>query len=308
MRFYAGEGEMKFQNRRSISDFNSIGRIALSLFICLFFNQACSHKSPAKNEASELPPQPQAPMTLKLVGEDGREEVTHNCSHTETNTFVNGNLSRKIIEDMSFDVKVTTLKTDKSGHLHQVFETLSKKGPGDLHDLAYPDVDEKIETVLASNADVVKAGQYPKTSIFYLPQIPLPDHAVSPGDTWKTSRRWMSDEGGRPMVVSLEMKFLKFKPCGNHWCAEVSVTGEVEMVKKPSKALGEFKHLVSGRFLFDPIRGLLVWSEFASDEEMKGKVARAGVHSILRTELATPQGYRKGDHEEPSCPFENTVE
>lgn len=297
---------------KNLSHIRHLNYNVFLLAACLGLSQACSHKPPAevpdpKAVPANSPAIPNSPLVLKLVGEMGREEVTKNCSVSVTTTYADGQIQRKKVEGVDFDVKTSTTHVDKKGNLTQNVQILSKDGYVDLHDLAYPELGEKMDMTLTPDAQVKKAGRYPKTSIFYVQTIPLVTKAVKPGDEWEAESSWLSDTGGVELKSKMNVKFAGWKTCGDHVCAEIVSHGDVHMPPKVEKRNG-FVHKLSGRFLFDPARGLVTWSEFASDEQLQAEGARAVVHSVLRSYLVEPHGYHTANREEPACPLETKEE
>ncbi|MDZ4677850.1 MAG: hypothetical protein SGI74_10125 [Oligoflexia bacterium] len=290
---------------------------SLCLIGCLFFSQACSHKpipevktqSPQiLSESSVVKFRPlEDPVTLKNSGEPGRVELVNNCSLAITRTFDKEEIRHKKIEAVDFKVQTTTTKVLKNSNIIQNIQTIWKDGFVNLHDLAYPELGEIMEVESTRSGEIKKAGNYPKTSIFFLPPLPLPKKPVNVGEEWKSEHSWKSEENGLPLKVSIVSKYLGSKQCGDFACAEISVKGEVHMPAAIEKKNG-FMHKLSGRFLFEPKRGLLVWAEFGSDEAISAGGARAEVRSTLRSELILPLGYRTTDRGEPTCPIETKEE
>ena len=279
----------------------------------VFFIQGCAHKIVAPMpvtapESQALAPAPLAnPLVLKLSAEKGRNEETVNCSMAVTESYVKDEIREKKIDSLDFRVRTTTSEVSSDGKIRQLMVTTEKEGDGLLHDYAYPELGEIIEMEYLPDGTVLRAGRFPKDSVFYLPAVPLPKKSIQPGDTWSNTDSWKSDVNGMKLKVNMQSKFLGPKICGQAMCAEVEVSGNVQMPEPYQKKTG-FTHTIKGRYLFEPKRGLLVWSEFVSDELLQGKEVRAVLHSTLRSELVQPPGYRTPDHGEPSCPFETKEE
>jgi hypothetical protein len=224
-------------------------------------------------------------VDLQIKPEKGQKELTNNCSDIVTET------TKEILAN---------------GNLVQDNETVQRDGPGSLRDLAYPELGEVLQVELTPKGLVQRAGNYPKDSIFFLPSIPLPDHPVKEGEEWISRSDWRAPNAPVPLTVELKLKAVGKKQCGEHVCINVLVKGKVDFpVLKKMKT--EFTHTITGRFLFDPEKGLVPWSEFASEERVQGKEVQAVVHSKLRSELVEPHGYRTLNREEPACPFETTA-
>jgi hypothetical protein len=283
-------------------------RIA-TLSVCFIFNQGCAHQVVSESPVKR-PPLP-SPLSLKLISEKGRQELTVNCSESVSESYVQDQIREKKIESLDFRVQTTTtdVKAGAKGEeiLKQTVVTIEKDGDGLLHDYAYPEPGENLELEFTSNGKVLKAGAYPKESVFFLPAVPLPEKNIQVGDVWSNTNTWKSEVNGMPLKVNMISKFVGPKACGKATCAEVEVSGVLHMPDKLEKETG-FTHSIKGRYLFEPRQGLLVWSEFLSNEQLRGKGVRAVLHSTLRSELTEPPGFRTEGHGEPSCPFETKEE
>ncbi len=266
---------------------------------------SCAHKSDViqGNSAKNM----SLPMELKLKGETGRIELLDNCSQSVTKTFMLGDLRHKRIENVSFKVKTITKETLANSDIKQEVQTVFKEGGVNLHEMAYPEFGESIEMILTPNCQVTKAGRYPKNSLFFLPPLPLKKGEVKIGDSWQMENSWQSENGHLTLTAKIQTEFKSLKTCGVNQCAELIVTGEVHMPEIVEKK-NDFSHKLNGRFLFDPNRGLLVWSEFGSVEHLNSRGALVEVRSVLRSHLLEPQGYHIASREEPSCPLESTEE
>jgi hypothetical protein len=274
------------------------------ILLVMIVSLSCATKGVNPNSEPSVKAEPlKYPVILVFRGEKGREEFNVNCSLSVTEASENSDILRKRYENLDFKTKTVTKKILQNGDLIQDISTIQRDGPGSLHDLAYPEEGETIEMEIDSFGNVVKAGNYPKNSLFYLPSIPLPTHPVKLNEEWISTSHWQSDTTGIALTVSLKLKVIGEKPCGEHICANVDVTGDV-LAPQPKSSKQRFKHHITGRFLFDVKSGLVPWSEFGSDEQLLGEGAKLAVHSKLRSELVQPPGYRTINHEEPGCPFE----
>jgi hypothetical protein len=260
-------------------------------------------QAPLRIEAPTVNQPFEGTVTLALKAENGQREVTQNCSKVVTETFDRGQILRQRTEELDFQVLTVTTGKLPNGNLLQNIETIQRDGPGSLHDLAFPEEGEVIPMEVTPQGNVMKAGRYPKDSLFYLPSIPLPDHPVKMNEDWVLKNNWKSETSGASLVVDLHLKAIGKKTCGTHTCVNVVVNGEVHFPALKSKT--HYTHKITGRFLIDVEKGLVPWSEFGSEEQVQAAGAQALVHSKLRSELFEPPGYRTANHEEPACPFEN---
>ena len=118
---------------------------------------------------------------------------------------------------------------------------------------------------------------------------------------------WLAGQGDVELVSKVKGTFVGWKQCGTAKCAEIKVQGVVHLPSKIEQQNG-FEHKITGLFLFEPTRGLIPYSEFVTDERMRGLEARADVHSSLRSVLIQPPGYHTISHEESACPSEKMEE
>ncbi len=239
-------------------------------------------------------------VAMKILVEKGRVEVTSNCEVSVIKAYEDGELRHKRMEASDFKVRTITLPISTAKEIVQTEETFFKDGQMDLHDLAFPEIDEKILFSFTPDAHVLKVAGYPPKSIFYVQAIPLPPGPVKLGQEWVSESSWEANEGVA-LTTKIKGKFESWKTCGTHQCAEISVSGVVHMPDKLEKASG-FEHRITGRFLFEPLRGLIPFSQFVSDERMQGTGAQAAVKSTLRSILIQPPGYYTANHEELNCP------
>ena len=278
-----------------------------NIILMLMFIVACA-KMPATKTAEELKaptgPPIQNPATMELKGEMGRMEISKICNQSVTRSYSKNNLLRERVEDLDFTVRSVIETVYEDGSFSQKMTTIEKNGPGSLHLYAFPELDEMIRFKFSKKAKVLDVEYVPRNSIFYMPPLPLPEKPVSPGDNWEFKHTWRTLGSDVPLTVSLSATYLNSKRCGNYYCMNIGIKGFVKPEIKYSQSRGaEFKHNINGRFLFEPTRGMVVWSEFETEELLHQKEARVAVKSLLRSSLLEPRGYYTANHEEPSCPF-----
>ena len=138
--------------------------------------------------------------TIHLKSEEGRVENIKYFSHSKIKSFEEQQLIREKDEIVEFLVESKSLASDQ-GNIRNILTTLEKDGLVDLHDLAFPEVKERIEFVFKPNAEVLYAGSYPKSSVFYVPPLSLPSDAVKVGDTWEMQRSWISMKNNIPFTT-----------------------------------------------------------------------------------------------------------
>lgn len=285
---------------------SGIRQIVKLITLCLLATQVgCAHK--AKVETPIQPPPPlKGPLVLELKAAPGRKEIAAQCSEATTSFSEKGALRRKRIESVDFK-SLTKNKgiVEENGlkGISQELKVIEKKGNVNLRDLAYPEEGETLDFILTPQGQVLKAGDYPKNSLYYVPSIPLPEHPVDIGNRWDKVSKWRSLNNDIELTATLHSELMGFKPCGNHNCAVVKVFGQIEMPKAITKT-NKFSHLVEGQYLFEPESGILVWAEFTSREKLIQGSETLDVVSSLRSSLLEPAGYFMPSPEFQACPFE----
>jgi hypothetical protein len=242
------------------------------------------------------------PVLLRLTGKPGDADVIENCYESTTATYAKEEVRHERVETVDFTVETKVIDVNKKKEILTEVRILKKEGSINLHDLAFPEEGEILDMKLSPSGKVLKAGDYSKKSIFFLDPIPLPAKAVKKNQVWKSKQTWMPAGSQIPMDAKLEAKWVDSVRCGNESCVVVDITGMISMPKAIEKKTG-FDHKITGRYLFAPESGRLVWSEFVSKEILSAGVARAEVTSKMRSQLTQPSAYHIPSRATPSCPF-----
>ena len=226
-------------------------------------------------------------VSLELKGEPGRKERLWYYSSSVVETREDGQLTRRKDEDVEFVVE-SRFKEAPSGTVLFESETIRKDGPVRLHDLAYPELGDKIEMALEKTRTIKKAGDYPSSSVFFVPPIALPKNPVRVGDTWTLTHAWASMSNGIPLLADLVFIFSSVHPCGEGRCADLEVSGEVSIAGNVVRNI-EFSSQVRGHLLFSIEQGSVVASRIANREEMKAGETVMSVSSCMEGQMQEPQ-------------------
>lgn len=220
-----------------------------------------------------------APVTLEFKGEAGREESMKYYSASVVETTEQGQLTRRKEEAVEFTVVTRTQDVEKD-HLVWEMETVEKDGTVNLHDLAFPELKEALEYKIKPTGEVLQAGPYPPTSVFFVPPVPLPKTTVSPGDTWTLTHQWTSMSSGIPLKVDLVTIFKSALQCGSGTCAILEVSGDVSIVG-PLQAKLKFESEIKGYLVYAIDKGTMIASRIANREAMLTGPTGMRVHSCM---------------------------
>lgn len=240
------------------------------------------------------------PVTLRLGAEKGRVETVHNRFNSISESFEEGAIRLRQEQGVEFNSRYDTLKTDDKKIL-QIWTTSDKQGEIDLHTLAMPEVGERLEMGLTRDAKILLAGKYPQQSMFYVPQVSLPEDPVKIGDTWDMQASWVTLDEGVPLstdVVSILKGFVK---CGSDTCADIELSGETRL--EGSLPIG-FKNELRGRLLFAINKGIPVWSHVSSRADFTAEAVQRTETSCLETILEEPADLKIGI--QPTCKTSST--
>lgn len=261
-------------------------RVALLMFCC-FTSLHCAmlRRAPAPER-----------IEIVLKGQPGQKNETRYYSNSRSLLYSESQLLRDKTESVEF-----TVGTEITGHnpaeklLSFNVRTLQKDGVVPLHDLAFPEVNEKVEYVVRTDsAQVLRASRYSPQSVFFIPTLPMPQKAVRPGDTWVMEHDWISSHDQVPLRLQVVAIFKDIVACGKNWCADLELSGNVSFSGLVVTGRSGF-HFVSrlwGRVLFDLDRGDVIWSEIRNYEDVGSAKERTLVHSCMVSELKTGARYK----------------
>lgn len=242
-------------------------------------------------------------VTIELKGKPGNVTETRYFSNARILTYEDGQLVRDRTEGVDFLVTTRVRSLDPKAKLLSLsMKTLQKDGASDLHDLAFPELNEEIDYIFRLNAEVVKAGGYPKESIFFVPSLPMPKSAVEIGDTWTMDHTWLSSRDAIPLRLEVVAILKDIVRCEkSDVCVDIEINGHVGLGLKPTVEGSIFESKVWGRVLFSLDRGDVLWSEMRSDEKMGVKANRVSVRSCMVSEVKGSGPYRSNFNCDPSA-------
>ena len=227
------------------------------------------------------------PVELKLKGGLGRKEVVKFYSDSNTRAFEKDQIVREKEEIVEF-VTESKFQNNDVKNIDVTVKTIKKDGPVSLHDLGFPDKGESINFTFSPTGEVLKAGDFPKDSLFYIPSMPLPKHPVLKGDTWVMKHAWISSGNNLPLELEVVSILKRFFECGQAgMCAEVEISGNVEALAV-KKAGVDFNSEIHGQMVFSIDHGTLIWSDVKSKEELRTSEGRIQVSSCLGSKMIEP--------------------
>ena len=175
-------------------------------------------------------------------------------------------MTREKSEAVDFIVESKPVDKPSGSDVEVIVTTVAKNGVIDLHDFAFPELNESIEFHYQKNGKVLKAGSFQRQSLFFVPPLPLPEAPVEKGDTWSLEHRWASASG-----IELQLNIIGihkgFKSCPKEFspCAVIEVSGSVEPAFERVVGLN-IDSKISGELLFSLAQGEVYSSEVLSNE------------------------------------------
>ena len=256
------------------------------VLISVWFLAACASLGPFSKDGEEV--------KLRLSAEPGKSAETRYYSTSRILTYTDKQLVKDRTETVDFTVLNQFQKVDeKTGTLHFTSTTTRKDGMVPLHDLAFPEKDEVIDYVIKNTGEIIKAGRFPAQSIFFVPSVPIPDDPVKVGDTWTLEHVWRSSRDGVPLKLEIAAILKDLVTCEkNKKCADIEISGHVNLVIPPDRARASFASRVWGRMLFSLERGDVLWTQTRSREEMVSAQDRITVNSCMVSELKAGANFK----------------
>lgn len=298
-------GKMKFVS--SFDTCKSLMRVGPAALALALLTSACA-SSPKSVDTlppgvkGELPTvKMEGPVFLRLKAEPKSTETVEYYHVSASRAFEGKELRHEKTETLAFTALAETTKSEKLPKTDAPAEaaatplerftqsiTVTKKdGTVGLHDFAMPELGERLEVVTDSRGKILKAGDWPTNSIFYVSPVSLPDHAVSIGDTWTMQSSWLSLEDMVPYELDMVSILKGFVKCGNDTCADIEVNGNVGMQGTLQQAL-VFRSEWRGRLLFALNAGTVAWSRVNSEELFAYDRVYRTVGSCLEAALREP--------------------
>lgn len=240
------------------------------------------------------------PIQLILKPKIGWKDKSIYSSRTITKTYTNGEITRKIQEDLDFEVATEVLEHNPiNGNSKIKVSTLSKDGKADLADYAMPELGESLEFTFNPQSMVLRAGDYPPGTIYFVPPLSLPDKAVNVGDTWPMVADWLNLKSGMPLRMSLVSTLKSLKSCGTQKCAEIDLSGSVSIVGAENNPISSknlkaedlklrFQSQFSGRILYAIDSSTVLYSLLTSEEKLTGTTESVDIRSCIQAILTEP--------------------
>jgi hypothetical protein len=248
----------------------------------------------------------EAPVELRLKADANRVEKVTYFHRSRSRSFEDNQVRTQKDETLEFISQAATAKVEADkDQFTQVLTTSGKQGTANLNDFAMPEVGEKLEVTANSRGKILKSGEYPDNSIFFVSPISLPEAAVSVGDTWTMQSNWLSLGELVPYRLDMLSILKGFWKCGAHRCAEIEISGEVGLQGPIAQSMA-FKSLWRGRIYFDVDAGTVVWSRVDSDETFSSGNVRRDVNSCLEAVLTEPEDTKIPGIGKPTCTGEPT--
>lgn len=266
---------------------------AVLLSSCSLLIVGCQSMSKSSKTSTLTAASLKQPVDLVWVGTPGRTEKTRYYSHSSTRSFEGLTIRHQREEIVEFAVqsKVTKVDAQNQQSTYEI-STLEKDGPVNLKDMAFPELGETLELVLTKKAKIVSAGTYPKTSIFFVPPISLPNSPVEVGSTWELTHDWMSLNNGMRLQLNLVTILKGVYECGqNDQCFELEVSGDVALPDMKNAPAGSNTHLeskVTGRLFYSQKSASIVWSDVRNKESFIADGMRVEVLSCIQSKVEEP--------------------
>lgn len=285
------------------------GRALIVLGFVSTFVVGCSSAS-KKDQAGEMRPSAEGlkaievkePILLRLKADPKRAEKVTYFHRSASKAYEDNQLRHQKDETMEFTAQADTVKVENEGsRFTQVISVISKDGTSDLHDFAMPEPGERLEVVTTTTGKILKAGEYPNNSIFYVSPISLPEGPVSIGDTWTMQASWLSLGEMVPYQLDMVSILKGLWSCGKDRCAEIEISGEVTL-QGPINQVMNFKSNWRGRIFFALEAGTVVWSRVDSEERLLAENVRRDINSCLEATLVEPLDVKLPGIPRPTCP------
>jgi len=241
------------------------------------------------------------PIELRLKADLNHPEQVEYISRSRSSSLEDNQLRQQKEESVTFVSQAETLKAEAAkDRFTQSLTIVKKEGTVDLHDFAMPELGESLEVTADSHGRILKAGDYPENSVFYVPPVSLPDGPVSIGDTWTLKAGWLSLEEMIPYQLDMVSILKAVWKCGKDRCAQIEISGDVTLDGPAAQAMS-FKSQWRGMIYFDIEAGTVVWSRVDSVEQFAAGNVRRDVDSCLEAALVSPDEEKIPGLAKPSC-------
>lgn len=182
------------------------------------------------------PPKPQrrpGDVLIRVRAPKGRVETLSHYYDVRTKNFEKTELVQEKEEFVEFQSQVTGEGEQPENVWNYQLQTMKKNGMLPLADMGFPEPGEKLNMMVSSGGRTIKAGDYPSSSIFFLPTFPFPWDGVRVGETWAYEHQWISHYSGVVLVLEVVGILRELFPCqrGDR-CARIELSGDVRPAGK----------------------------------------------------------------------------
>jgi len=213
---------------------------------------------------------PKGAQEIRLKSPTG---VSYTAYHsvTKTKEYEGDQMVKEKTEGVDFIVEkkpVTKNASDKTAPVEMLLTTVAKNGTLDLHEYGFPELKESIEFAYTPSGEVLKAGNFNRQSLFFVPPLPLPKGPVEAGDTWELSHDWAS-ASGLELTLNVVGIHKGFKSCGAQGpCADIEISGSVK--PRADRVAGmQMTSQLSGDLIYSLKEGDVLSSKVKSHEELQ---------------------------------------
>jgi hypothetical protein len=215
--------------------------------------------------------------------------------------FVDGKQIERKTESGKFKLRTAFRPADgRTPLLRAEVATIEAQGDLDLHELAFPQLGEAIQFAFWPDGAVESAGSFDRSSLFFVPPVSFPENPVQVGDTWLMTHQWSSRKTKIPLRIELVSVLKAFWGCGSMTCAEVDLSGRVEIVGL-REGVARFSSSVRGTALFVVEWGFPAWLIVGGDEEFHTAGRRVRVESCLVALTTDPDVLSVGRISDLNC-------
>lgn len=276
---------LPYENRRSVRFFYTCLVSILFLAGCATSPKTVGVQPPGLSGKLETVKMKE-PVQLRLKAQPKSSETVEYYHVSASRAFEGQELRHEKTETLGFTALAETLKAEGDRFTQNITVT-KKDGTVGLHDFAMPELGERLEVIADSKGKIIKAGDWPTNSIFYVSPISLPEQAVEVGDTWTMQATWLSLTDMVPYELEMVSILKGFVKCGADTCADIEVNGNVAMQGQLRDAL-VFRSEWRGRLFFAVNAGTVTWSRVNSEELFAYDKVYRTVGSCLEAALREP--------------------
>jgi hypothetical protein len=245
----------------------------------------------------------EGPIDLSIKGQPDRQDKVLVRSQSIETTHEQGQMTQEREETVEFTLAIKTTEVKPGQEIHQDISVIEKNGTVDLHSMAYPELGETLNVIMTPDARILKSGDKPKDSIFFIPPIPIPDKPVPVGDTWTKKWEWVASSG-IPLQLDLIGIVKGVYPCGGtakKSCVLVELSGDVAVRGQALVGLA-LESKISGYIFYEPATGSVIWSDIRNKESLVSDGGnRVDIDSCLESVLVEPKEDRWVHSAKPTC-------